>query len=299
MNMCEKRNLSLLILGGALVAGALGCATTKGNWEREKEALQREVARLNADKANLLARASALEDETLVLEKKASQCALSSRPTLPVIRLEARNQQPEDIQTHASEERNIRSGERPLLSLGSNNSGFGSASPQRTSSVRASEASTVFGAPDSLGVTGEDMPKISTSSMDLFNEGYRLYANGQYKESLEVLGEFATQSPNHDYADDALFWRAECYLAMNRQLRAVGELERLLKRYPRSDKKSSALWRIGNAYDKLGDSTQALGYYFRVVEEFPSTDVARKASQRVAALSGAAASGRIVHTAAP
>jgi TolA-binding protein len=86
---------------------------------------------------------------------------------------------------------------------------------------------------------------------------------------------------------------------MNRQLRAVGELERLLKRYPRSDKKSSALWRIGNAYDKLGDSTQALGYYFRVVEEFPSTDVARKASQRVAALSGAAASGRIVHTAAP
>ncbi|MCU0661956.1 MAG: tetratricopeptide repeat protein [Myxococcota bacterium] len=287
-----------VIAFGLMVAGlGSGCATARENLARQNEALLREVARLKADKANVQARAAALEDETLMLEKKAQQCSIVPRPALPVVRLEAAQEHAE--RNPPPEEKKVRSGERPLLSLGASGSGFRQRSSSNDLAGGAPESTLAFGAADGLGVTGAFPAPNVSSDMDQFNEGYRLYANRQFAEALSVLGDFASRSSNHDYADDALFWRAECYLALGKQLRAIGELERLLSRYPSSDKVGSALWRIGNAYDKLGDSTQALGYYFRVVDEFPSTEAARKASQRVAALNGSSAGGRVLRAAAP
>ena len=55
-------------------------------------------------------------------------------------------------------------------------------------------------------------------------------------------------------------------------------------RYPRSDKAASAAYRIGFSYDQMHDKVKAKEYYFKVVEKYPGTDAARRASQRVAVL---------------
>lgn len=295
MISCLKNFICTAVAILTVVLGASGCTTALKTLERENKSMLSEIARLKADKANLQARAAALEDETLVLEKKAGLCTASSRPALAVVRLQAEEAAPSELV-----ETLVRPGERPVLSLGTTAPGRSFDGPSSGGSGQSRGApSAVFGAADNLGVLDPSQATSPSQDMDLFNEGYRLYANAQYSDSLDALGEFVAQAPSHAYADDALYWRGECYLAMGKQLRAVGELERLMSRYPKSDKAASALWRIGYAYDKLGDTTQAIAYYFRVVDEFPATDVARKASQRVAVLQGSSQGGRIVRTAAP
>lgn len=278
-----------------------GCASAHRALEQENHTLQNEISRLKADKANLSARAAALEDETLVLEKKAQQCAANTRPTLAVVRLEAEGETEADRDPQPEvRDREISREPRPVLTLGPGGAVHSAGTGAGVRSIPSSATGLAFDNADNLGVTAGAASTASTpSDMDAFNEGYRLFANGKHSEALTVLGSFVASSAGHAYADDALFWRGECYLAMGKPLRAVGEFERLLSRYPSSDKTASALWRIGYAYDRLGDSTQALAHYFRVVDEYPTTEVARKASQRVAVLQGTPASGRVVSAAAP
>jgi tol-pal system protein YbgF len=120
--------------------------------------------------------------------------------------------------------------------------------------------------------------------MDQFHEAYRAFTNGQYDAALAGFSRFAAAQPAHAYADNALFWRGECLLAQGKALQAVGEYERLLGRYPQSEKAPAALLRIGSVYDKLSDFEKASDYYFKVVDGYPGTDEARRASQRVAAI---------------
>jgi tol-pal system protein YbgF len=122
--------------------------------------------------------------------------------------------------------------------------------------------------------------------MNQFHEAYRAYTNMQYDAALAGFSKFVAAQPEHDYADNAMYWRGECLLAQGKMLQAVGEYERLMRRYPRSEKAPAALLRIGFVYDKLNDLEKASDYYFKVVDGYPGSDEARKASQRMAAIQG-------------
>ena len=140
---------------------------------------------------------------------------------------------------------------------------------------------------ETLGVVPMDgSPTAATpqDEMSSFHEGYRAFSNNRYAEALGLFAHFLKEHPDHQYADNALFWRGESYLAQGKLLKAIGELERLLRRYPRSEKGPSAMYRIGFAYDRLNDREKASEYYFKVVDRYPGTDAARKASRRVAAI---------------
>ena len=285
-----------------IAVGAGGCATTRGVLHEQISELEREVTRLEADKANLAARSSQLDDELVLCRERAE--ARSRRQhrqrELEVVRIgpESRRaalrpetqEEPEEIADDGE-------GERPVLRLvgdrssGETGGGGGPLPPVPT--VRAGE---------SLGVAPMDGAGSAAASsgggpMDLFHQAYRAYSNKSYQRALEGFAAFLREHPDHEYADNALFWRGECHLACGRLLKAVGEFERVLRRYPGSEKKPSALYRIGFVYDQLHDRSKARHYYFKVVERHPGTEAARRASRRVAALGGDGAGGELVTTA--
>ncbi|MCP4676674.1 MAG: tol-pal system protein YbgF [Deltaproteobacteria bacterium] len=142
-------------------------------------------------------------------------------------------------------------------------------------------------APDNLGVVSQQgVAGQDDSTMNAFHEAYRNYSNKRYDEALAKFSSFIHDNSQHPYADNAVFWRGECHLAKGKFFKAIGEFERLFRRYPKSEKVPSGLYRAGFAYDQLRDRAKALEYYFRVVDKHPGTDAARRASLRVSAIEG-------------
>jgi tol-pal system protein YbgF len=271
------------ISGAALLAVALvalgGCASSKQAIEQQVAELEREVLRLRAERANLAARNQALDDERVVYERKIDRCAAGRRERqLQVVRL-AEGQVIEPPPSAVPEEPQD-DGKRPLLKL--------DGAPRVAQRVAGPlpplpDSSAI----DSLGVVpmgGTAVAGPAPAEMSTFDEGYRAFSNRRYGEALSLFAGFLKENPDHQYADNALFWRGECYLAQGKLLKAIGELERLMRRFPRSEKGPSAMYRIGFAYDRLNDRQKASEYYFKVVERYPGTDAARKASRRVAAI---------------
>jgi len=264
--------IALLALGG--------CASSKKALEKQVQELEREVLRLRAERSNLAARNRALDDERLLREHKAEQCEVASREKqLQVVRLTAGEQiEPAPAVAEAAPPKD--DGKRPFLQL----AGM-SRAPSRSGPLPPLPPA---GAGDSLGVVpmngSSSAPAQPEGEMASFHAGYRAFSNRSYAEALGLFAHFLRENPDHQYADNALFWRGESYLAQGKLLKAVGELERLLRRYPRSEKGPSALFRIGFAYERLNDRQKASEYYFQVGDRYPGSEAARKASRRVAAI---------------
>ncbi len=298
-------------LGAFTLAASLagsGCGGTRQALEKQIRDLESQLVTLKSEKVNLAARNAALDDRVLLLETRQDGCREEDRRKrqLEVVRLTAENtavdEEVEDrpLATPARDVPEGRGG-RPVLRLTGSGEPLGSqAVPRVRTGALSSLSRPVAG--DNLGVVplDGDPEEAATESgpMALFQDGYRAYANGDHVAALDLLARFVKENPGHAFADDALFWRGECYLAQGKPLKGIGELERLLGRYPRSDKSASALYRIGFAYDQLGDPGKAGEYYFKVVERYPGTEAARKASRRVATIREAGASGGVMPTSA-
>ena len=285
-----------------LLAG--GCASdVKLTYEAKIKNLDADIARLKSEKVNWDAHANALDDELTVIKKKLERCqkqddkrklavvTLAPPEEEPVARGDAEAVDDSDASSDIESFEEVNAGPppkpgkgRPVLVLrggASRESGGGRAEEPGG----AEPAAFAEWGPESLGVASS----ANTGAADPFepfNTAYRAYANKEYDEALKLFSKFIQENPSHEYADNAIFWRGECYLAEGKFLKAIGEFERLLQRYPDSDQRPACLYRIGFAWDKFGDKGKALEYYFQVVEKHPGSEAARSASRRVSAIRG-------------
>ena len=270
---------------------AAGCAESRDSLREKISKLETDIVRLKAEKANAIAKSTSLDDERVVLEKKVAACDEGKRErALKVVRLRPEDEAEEPAPAVTPWPRQKKDdGKRPLLTLvGEGGYADGPGVPIAAIPRTAADVPPTYGG-DNLGVVATDgapgagVP-AADGTMEQFQEAYRSYTNARYDEALAGFSKFVAANPSHDYADNALYWRGECMLAQGKMMQAVGEYERLLGRYPRSEKAPAALLRLGFVYDKLGDLERASDYYFKVVDGYPGSDEARKASQRVAAI---------------
>jgi len=290
----EKLETHFGALVGSLLAVALlagGCAESRDSLREKIANLERDVLRLKAEKANAVAKTSALDDERVVLEKKIATCDENKHErALKVVRLKPGDEaeRPEPLAELWPNEKKS-DGKRPQLTLvgySGEDMVASSTMPMAPLPRTSTGVPPTFGG-DNLGVVAAGTGSAAAAgdgTMEQFQEAYRSYTNARYDEALAGFSKFVAANPSHDYADNALYWRGECLLAQGKLLQAVGEYERLATRYPRSEKAPAVFLRIGFVYDKLGDLEKASDYYFKVVDGYPGSEEARKASQRVAAI---------------
>jgi tol-pal system protein YbgF len=275
----------------------VGCRAAD-NHQETIAALEREVTRLKAERANLDSRSTTLDDKILVLEKRLEKCEYSENRGLRVVRLTREDEeafsdaegevQPKGEARDTDVESGGRQEKRPHLVLKSTlprpaRSSRSNYPVQDGVQLRGASRSDFRSlGPDNLGVVaGTEQPSIE-SEMDLFNDGYKAYTNKEYDSALSLLASFVNGHSSHPYADNAVYWRGECYLAMGKLPNAIGEFERLTRRYPQSEKVPAAIFKIGFVYDKMRDYGKAVDFYFDVVERYPGSNEARRASRRVA-----------------
>ena len=316
-----KKRLNLITAGigsGLVLAWLTGCAAESAQKSSDHmRDLEKQVMQLKAENANLQARTRELDDKVLLYEKMATvETRKKSKDGMRTVRLTpdgvAADGRYADAEEPYGEEASVsfreqfadgdgEAEDRPVLRLNEGSLARYDSSALSTTNHRSSPQSwkdiPVTNQGDNLGVVSADgqLEQAEADSMDLFNAAYRSYNNRDYAAALAGFSTFLQRESNHRFADNAVFWIAECYLAMGKQFKAVGEFERLLRRYPKSEQAASSLYRIGFIYDQMQDMAKAREYYFKVVEKFPGTEAARKASRRMSDNNGDA---RLVRTSA-
>ena len=124
----------------------------------------------------------------------------------------------------------------------------------------------------------------SPSPADLFAQATADYQRGQYDLARQGFLEYIETYPKTDLSDDAAYWIGECYAAQKKPREAIGAFDRLFRLYPQSDKSAAAHMKKGLAHLDLGEKAQAIVEMQFVVHEYPSSDEAKSARQRLKAL---------------
>lgn len=128
----------------------------------------------------------------------------------------------------------------------------------------------------SLATTG-----AAKTPLTLYREAYQLYENGKLFEAQEKFAKFVKENPQHDYADNAIYWMGEVYYDQKEYLLAVSEFQRVINEYPTSNKLADAWLKVGLIYEILEDTAQASKAYQKVAMQFPYAPAAQRAEERL------------------
>ncbi|MEW5692123.1 MAG: tetratricopeptide repeat protein [Candidatus Hydrogenedentota bacterium] len=86
---------------------------------------------------------------------------------------------------------------------------------------------------------------------------------------------------NEDVGSRAQFWLGQTYYAMQKFDRAIKEFLKIFILYKESGNADYALLRIAESYQMLNDYVKAKDYYERVIKEYPDSNYANEARERI------------------
>jgi tol-pal system protein YbgF len=126
------------------------------------------------------------------------------------------------------------------------------------------------------GANAERPSALDPEAKRTYDAALALVAAHRYDRALEELAAFLVKYPDHPYADNAMYWRGECYFAKGDYLRAAEQFEGAFTRFPAGNKAPDALLKLGMSHLKLGNPAKAKECFDRLAQTYPTSDAARR-----------------------
>lgn len=127
-------------------------------------------------------------------------------------------------------------------------------------------------------------PSGGASPQQLYDTAYGDYTKGRYELAIAGFQEYIERYPSTDLSDNAQYWIGESQFSERKFGDAIGSFDALLKRWPQSDKSAAALLKKGLALQELNRRPEAVVALQYVIHEYPGSDEARLARQRLSSL---------------
>ena len=262
--LCRFPSAARLVSTCACLGLVAGCASGQSAREKDFDDMKTQLAQIRTDNDRLAERISTLEISRGV------NGASSGNP---------------DELRAPSNLRVIRLGPG-LANDGPSAEGSGAASDDNGSSVDGvgdgeGQTRPVIAASGAGGRRGKASRETSGSAND--PEARRAYDAAlakvnkkDYPGALDAFTAFLVHWPDHPRADNAMYWRGECYYAQGDFARAADELSGVLARFPDGNKAPDALLKLGMSEQKLGKTSEAQEAFGRLQHEFPHADATKK-----------------------
>ncbi len=147
------------------------------------------------------------------------------------------------------------------------------------------------------GSGGADVTQTNTNNAantagvdctQLYDDSFILVRKGEYESARAGFQDFLQYCKNSDLADNAQYWIAESYYSRQKYTEAAAEFTKLTTQYTDSEKRPTALYKLGRCSEETGNPAQAKQYYSAVVNGYPSTSEAQLAKDKLAELKGEA-----------
>jgi TolA-binding protein len=115
----------------------------------------------------------------------------------------------------------------------------------------------------------DDLRKFKVGA--IFKRAEELDAKGDYEAAAETYVKLVDETPDHEFADKALYNAAIAYEKVKRFDSASKIYQRIYDNYPKSDLADKALFRVGVNYEKDFDFAGAISAYTKLVERYPNS----------------------------
>jgi tol-pal system protein YbgF len=135
-------------------------------------------------------------------------------------------------------------------------------------------------APERPAAPAEKRP----SPQSLYDEGYALLKQGKPEQSRDRMLEFLRLYPEAGLAANAHFWIGESYYDQKQYEQAILEYDKVVQKFPKSEKVPSALLKQAFAFDAMSDPADARILLRKILREYPSSDQASIAKKKLEAL---------------
>jgi len=130
--------------------------------------------------------------------------------------------------------------------------------------------------PPSQGVQVEQPPQEKREQKkDLYQDGLDLFRQGKYQEAKKLFRTFIKENAASPMAANAHFWIGDCEYKLSRFEEAILEYQKVISRYPKSNKVPDALLKQGFAFARLGDKESAKIVLKKLVKQYPGTPQAK------------------------
>lgn len=104
------------------------------------------------------------------------------------------------------------------------------------------------------------------------------YEKGNYGLAVFDFTGFVSKNPNNPELEQALYYLGMSYFQLNEFALAVEAWNKLLNKFPAGSKNDEVAYRIGVAFNTLGQRDRAKNYFDLVVQKYAGSDWAIKAS---------------------
>jgi tol-pal system protein YbgF len=155
--------------------------------------------------------------------------------------------------------------------------GGGVAGPDQISTTIPDESPNGGAAGPAIQPGGGNRPAALDPDARVAYDGARnLVVARKYREAIDAFTAFLVKWPDHPMADNAMYWRGECFIALGDYAHAEQELEGALARFPLGNKTPDILLKLGMVEDKLGHADKSRGYYDKLSQDYPKSDAAKR-----------------------
>jgi tol-pal system protein YbgF len=116
---------------------------------------------------------------------------------------------------------------------------------------------------------------LDPAAKPAYEAALALVGQKQYDRALDALAAFLVKYPDHPYADNAMYWRGECYFAKGDYLHAAEQFEGVVTRFPAGNKAPDAMLKLGMSQQKLGNPIKAKEIFDRLAQTYPQSEAVR------------------------
>jgi tol-pal system protein YbgF len=117
-----------------------------------------------------------------------------------------------------------------------------------------------------------------------YKSAMSVYDDGRYAEAEQAFATIVATHPNHDYADNALYWQGEAAYDQAHYADALAAFTTVVERYGGGNKAPDALLKIGLCYGRLGDAANARDVLTQLVAAYPRAEASKIAKRKLADL---------------
>ncbi len=122
-------------------------------------------------------------------------------------------------------------------------------------------------------------PKPVLGPMSAYESGLQAFNEKRYDDAIAIFQDLLSMGVEESLADNCQYWIGESLFGKQQYAEAMKQFETVLE-YKVTEKKGDAYYMLGRCYEAQGNKAKAKEMYEKVVKDYPTNDLVKKAKER-------------------